>query len=113
MVRNSGPYKKGMLEARHGLVKRYGNLVAVDGVSFAVAPGEMVGLLGPNGAGKTTTVAMVAGLVRPDAGEVRVEGRPLTGDADPLKRRLGLVPQELALYDELSGHANLRLFGGL
>ena len=96
-----------------GLVKRYGPLVAVDGVSFSVGAGEMVGLLGPNGAGKTTTVAMIAGLVTPDAGEVRVDGRPLKGDADPLKRRLGLVPQELALYDELSARANLRFFGGL
>ncbi|HEY2156523.1 MAG TPA: ABC transporter ATP-binding protein [Isosphaeraceae bacterium] len=96
-----------------GLVKRYGPLVAVDGVSFSVAAGETVGLLGPNGAGKTTTVAMIAGLVTPDAGEVRIGGRPLKGDADPLKRRLGLVPQELALYEELSAMANLRFFGGL
>jgi ABC-2 type transport system ATP-binding protein len=96
-----------------GLVKRYGSLVAVDGVSFAVAPGETLGLLGPNGAGKTTTVSIVAGLVAPDAGEVRVDGRPLRGDADPLKRRIGLVPQDLALYDELSALANLRFFGGL
>jgi ABC-2 type transport system ATP-binding protein len=96
-----------------GLVKRYGGLVAVDGVSFSVAAGETVGLLGPNGAGKTTTVAMIAGLVGPDAGEVRIDGRPLMGDADPLKRRLGLVPQEPALYDELSALANLRFFGGL
>jgi ABC-2 type transport system ATP-binding protein len=96
-----------------GLVKRYGPLVAVDGVSFSVAAGETVGLLGPNGAGKTTTVAMIAGLVTPDAGEVRIGGRPLEGDADPLKCRLGLVPQELALYEELSALANLRFFGGL
>ncbi len=96
-----------------GLVKRYGSLVAVDGVSFSVAAGETVGLLGPNGAGKTTTVAMIAGLVAPDSGEIRIEGRPLEGDADPLKRRLGLVPQELALYEELSALANLRFFGGL
>ena len=96
-----------------GLVKRYGDLVAVDGVSFAVGPGEMVGLLGPNGAGKTTTVAMIAGLVAPDSGEVRVGGRALRRDADPLKGRLGLVPQDLALYDELSARTNLRFFGGL
>ena len=101
-----------MLEAV-GLVKRYGDLVAVDGVSFALGPGETLGLLGPNGAGKTTTVAMIAGLVDPDAGEVRIDGRALRGDADPLKHRLGLVPQELALYDELSARANLRFFGGL
>jgi ABC-2 type transport system ATP-binding protein len=96
-----------------GLVKRYGRLVAVDGVSFTVGDGETVGLLGPNGAGKTTTVSMIAGLVSADAGEVRIDGRALKGDTDPLKRRLGVVPQELALYDELSARDNLRFFGGL
>jgi ABC-2 type transport system ATP-binding protein len=95
------------------LKKRFGATVAVDGVSFAVADGETVGLLGPNGAGKTTTVAMICGLLRPDAGEVRVDGKPLRGDADPAKRRIGLVPQEVALYDELTARDNLRLFGAL
>jgi ABC-2 type transport system ATP-binding protein len=95
------------------LKKRFGATVAVDGVSFSVADGETVGLLGPNGAGKTTTVAMICGLLRPDAGEVRVDGRPLRGDADPAKRRIGLVPQEVALYDELTARDNLRLFGAL
>jgi ABC-2 type transport system ATP-binding protein len=95
------------------LKKRFGATVAVDGVSFAVSDGETVGLLGPNGAGKTTTVAMICGLLRPDAGEVRVDSRPLRGDADPAKRRIGLVPQEVALYDELTAHDNLKLFGAL
>jgi len=101
-----------MLEVA-GLVKRYGPLVAVDGVSFTVGDGETVGLLGPNGAGKTTIVSMISGLVAPDSGEVRIDGRAIRGDTDPLKRRLGLVPQELALYDELSARDNLRFFGGL
>lgn len=96
-----------------GLKKRYGERLAVDGVSFHVARGECVGLLGPNGAGKTTSVSMMTGLLRPDAGEVRVDGAPLTGDADPRKRKVGLVPQELALYEELSARDNLRLFGAL
>ena len=101
-----------MLEIRH-LKKTFGDLVAVNDVSFTLRPGELVGLLGPNGAGKTTTVSMITGLIRPDAGEVLVEGAPLGGDTDPKKRRIGLVPQDLALYDELSARANLRFFGAL
>jgi ABC-2 type transport system ATP-binding protein len=95
------------------LKKSYGDLVAVSGVSLHAGAGETIGLLGPNGAGKTTTVSMIAGLVRPDSGAVRIEGRPLAGDADPNKRRIGLVPQDLALYDELTAEANLQLFAAL
>ena len=62
-----------MLEV-NGLHKRYGDLVAVEEVSFTARPGEMIGLLGPNGAGKTTTMSMIAGLLKPDRGEVRIEG---------------------------------------
>jgi len=101
-----------MLEVRN-LRKAFGTLVAVDDVSFDVERGQLVGLLGPNGAGKTTTVSMVAGLVTPDKGEVLIGGSPLSGDTDPKKRRIGLVPQDLALYDELSARANLRFFGAL
>ncbi len=93
--------------------KRYGAVQAVDGISFAVAKGETVGLLGPNGAGKTTTVSMVAGLLAPDAGAVRLEGRTLAGDTDPLKAALGFVPQDLALFEKLSARENLHLFGAL
>ena len=95
------------------LRKTYGTLVAVDGVSFAVEPGQLVGLLGPHGAGKSTTVSMIAGLVTPEAGAVTVGGEPLSGDTDPRKRLIGLVPQDLALYEELTAAANLRLFGAL
>jgi ABC-2 type transport system ATP-binding protein len=101
-----------MLEVRQ-LRKSYGSLRAVDGVSFAVRGGELLGLLGPNGAGKTTTVSMIAGVVSADAGEVAIAGRPLAGDTDPRKRKIGLVPQELALYEELPAAANLEFFGGL
>src|SRR5262245_59892027 len=101
-----------MLEAKN-LSKRYGNLLAVNGVSLRAAEGETVGLLGPNGAGKTTTVSMIAGLIRPDAGQVLIEGRPLAGDTDPIKGRIGLVPQDLALYDELTARDNLAFFGSL
>jgi ABC-2 type transport system ATP-binding protein len=101
-----------MLEARN-LQKRYGEVVAVNGVSLSAGAGQTVGLLGPNGAGKTTTVSMIAGLIRADAGQVLIEGRQLAGDTDPIKRRIGLVPQELALYDELSARDNLAFFGSL
>src|SRR5258708_23992815 len=95
------------------LRKSYGSLVAVDGVSFRAGKGETVGLLGPNGAGKTTTVSMVAGLVRPDAGEVRIAGRTMRSDTDPAKRSIGLVPQDVGLYEEMSARENLHLFGAL
>jgi ABC-2 type transport system ATP-binding protein len=96
-----------------GLRKSYGELVAVDGVSLKAGKGETIGLLGPNGAGKTTTVSMIAGLIRPDAGEVRIAGRVLNSDTDPAKRDIGLVPQDLGLYDEMSARENLHLFGAL
>ena len=101
-----------MLQAKN-LRKTFGALVAVDGVSLSLAPGQLLGLHGPNGAGKTTTVSMIAGLVTPDGGDVMVGGVPLVGDANPLKRKIGLVPQDLALYDELCPTDNLRFFGGL
>jgi ABC-2 type transport system ATP-binding protein len=101
-----------MLQIR-ALQKSFGSLRAVDGVSFEIAAGEIVGVLGPNGAGKTTTVSLIAGLLRADGGEVLIDGAPLRGDTDPAKSKLGLVPQELALYDELSARENLRFFGGL
>ena len=101
-----------MLEIR-SLRKSFGALVAVDDVSFTVERGQLVGLLGPNGAGKTTTVSMIAGVGRPDGGDVLIDGRRLAGDADPAKRRLGLVPQDLALYEELTARDNLRFFGAL
>jgi ABC-2 type transport system ATP-binding protein len=101
-----------MLDIRH-LRKSFGPLVAVDDVSFSLKRGELVGLLGPNGAGKTTTVSMIAGLITPEQGEVLVDGERLSGDTDPKKRTIGLVPQDLALYEELTARANLRFFGGL
>lgn len=95
------------------LVRRYGELTAVDRVSLRIGPGETVGLLGPNGAGKTTAISMMAGLLRPDAGTVHVAGRPMLTDPLAAKRHLGLVPQELAIYPELSARDNLTFFGRL
>ena len=85
----------------------------MDDVSFSLQPGTMTGLLGPNGAGKTTTVSMLCGLITPDAGQVLVDGRVLLRDDDPAKRRIGLVPQDPALFDELTAQQNLELFGAL
>ncbi|RIK13179.1 MAG: export ABC transporter ATP-binding protein, partial [Acidobacteria bacterium] len=96
-----------------GLVKRFGPVLAVDDVSFRIAPGETVGLLGPNGAGKTTTISMVAGLLTPDAGTVTVAGVPVGRSPVEAKRHLGLVPQDLAIYPDLSARANLHYFGRL
>jgi ABC-2 type transport system ATP-binding protein len=95
------------------LHKRFGAIAAVAGVSLEAQPGAILGLLGPNGAGKSTTISMLAGLIRPDRGSVRIDGATLGGDADPAKRRLGLVPQELALLEELPARTNLEIFGAL
>lgn len=95
------------------LVRRFGDLTAVDGVSFRIAPGETYGLLGPNGAGKTTTISMIAGLIAADAGSVTLAGEVMTPRTTELKRHLGLVPQELAIYPDLTGRENLTLFGRL
>jgi len=101
-----------MLEVK-GLTKRYGKLTAVSGVSFRADHGETIGLLGPNGAGKTTTVSIIAGLLNPDSGEVLIEGKQVKSDTDPVKRKIGLVPQDMALYDKLSARDNLTFFGAL
>jgi ABC-2 type transport system ATP-binding protein len=93
--------------------KSFGERKAVDGISLAVEAGQILGLLGPNGAGKTTTVSLITGLLSPDAGEIRIAGRALAGDTDPAKASLGLAPQDLALFDELSAGDNLRFFGAL
>lgn len=96
-----------------GLRRTFGSLTAVDDVSFHIAPGETLGLLGPNGAGKTTTISMVVGLLRPDAGRVVIGGMPMGEQPIAAKRRLGLVPQDLAIYPELSARDNLTYFGRL
>jgi ABC-2 type transport system ATP-binding protein len=99
--------------AVEGVAKSYGSTPAVVDVSFTVARGEVVGLLGPNGAGKSTTVAMICGLVAPDAGRVAIDGDVIAADDSPVKRRIGLVPQDIALFEDLGARANLELFGAL
>jgi ABC-2 type transport system ATP-binding protein len=95
------------------LQKKFGAIMAVAEVSFTAVSGEVLGLLGPNGAGKSTTISMLAGLTRPDSGSVKIDGVALGTGADPTKRRLGLVTQEIALIEELPARMNLEFFGGL
>jgi ABC-2 type transport system ATP-binding protein len=107
-----GPGESEVLKVEN-LTKRFDELVAVDGVSFTVAPGETYGLLGPNGAGKTTTISMIAGLLEADSGTVLIEGDQMTPTAIATKDLTGLVPQELAIYPDLTGKENLQFFGRL
>jgi ABC-2 type transport system ATP-binding protein len=99
--------------AIENLTKRYGSIAALQGVSLSLERGEFFGLLGPNGAGKTTLMSLVAGIRPADSGEIRLNGAPLDHRRVEQRRQLGFVPQALALYDELSGEENLRLFGRL
>lgn len=95
------------------LHKSFGENKAVDGVSFVVNEGESYGLLGPNGAGKTTTISMVCGLLKRDQGDVTVAGMPLNERSVKAKAAIGYVPQEIALYPDLSADENLKFFGKL
>jgi len=94
-----------------GARKRFGDVVALDGATFALKQGELLALLGPNGAGKTTLIRAISGRVRLDAGEIRLFGRPFTGRRTPPE--LGIVPQELAIYPMLTARENLEAFGRL
>jgi ABC-2 type transport system ATP-binding protein len=95
------------------LRKQFGPTVALAGVSFQVADGELFGLLGPNGAGKTTLLSIVAGLLEPSGGEARILGRKVQLSDRELRKHVGLVPQELAVYGELTARENLVFFGSL
>jgi ABC-2 type transport system ATP-binding protein len=96
-----------------GLCKRYGDVSAVDGVTFDVREGEVFGFLGPNGAGKTTTINMLTGLARPDAGTIRFLGRDYTNDVKKAQHLMGIVPDESNLWPELDGFENLCFCGAL
>jgi ABC-2 type transport system ATP-binding protein len=95
------------------LTKKFGDKTAVDGVSFHVDGGEIYGLLGPNGAGKTTTLSMLSGLLAPDSGRITFDGVDLAAEPLRCKRLLGVVPQEVAVYEELSALENVRFWGSL
>ena len=95
------------------LIKRYGELVAVDGLSLTIPRGEVLGLLGPNGSGKTTTINCILQLLAYDKGSIRVFGEPMTPTAYELKRRIGVVPQDVAVFDELTVAENVNAFCAL
>jgi len=99
------------LVAINGLIKKYGERVAVRDVSFSIGEGEIFGLLGPNGAGKTTTLSILSTLLIPDQGKVTISDYDLVREAKQIKRLIGSVPQELALYPTLSAWDNLVFFG--
>src|SRR5215472_18242876 len=94
------------------LRKQYGDFTAVEDVSFAAHPGEIFGLLGPNGAGKTTSIGCISSLLSPTSGRVRVMGHDVATDGIAARRSIGVVPQEIALYDDLSARENLSYWGG-
>jgi ABC-2 type transport system ATP-binding protein len=94
-----------------GLRKQYGDLTAVDDVSFTARPEQIFGLLGPNGAGKTTTIGCISGLLKPSAGHIRVLGHDVVTDGPTSRQELGVVPQELAVYEDLSARENLAYWG--
>jgi len=95
-----------MIEVQQ-LRKQYGEFVAVKDVSFVAKPGEIFGLLGPNGAGKTTTIGCISSLLTPTAGHIRVMGHDVVSDGVAARRSIGVVPQEIALYEDLSAKENL------
>jgi ABC-2 type transport system ATP-binding protein len=97
----------------HGLTKTFGEVRAVAGITFSVGRGEIYGLLGPNGAGKTTTISMLCGLLRPDAGTITVDGMDMASDGTGIRRIMGVIPQEIALYEELSGRDNVLFWGSM
>jgi ABC-2 type transport system ATP-binding protein len=101
-----------VIEVR-GLVRRFGARAAVDGLDLELSAGGCLGLLGPNGAGKSTTVRILSTLLAPSAGSVRVLGLDPQREGERLRARLGVVPQELALYAHLTARENLAFFGGL
>ena len=94
-----------------GLRKEYDGLVAVDDVTFSARPGEIFGLLGPNGAGKSTTIGCISGLLAPTGGRVHVQGHDVAREPRAAKSRMGIVPQEVALYEDLPAEENLRFWG--
>ncbi len=101
-----------MLEVKK-LVKRYGSKLAVSDISFSVSKGEIYGLLGPNGAGKSTTINIITGLIRKDGGSVTIGGLDLDKDLNQAKYLLGIVPQDLAIYNDLTALQNVKFFGAL
>ncbi len=102
-----------MLIEAVNLRKHYGRIKAVDGIDLEVREGEILGILGPNGAGKSTTISMISTLIKPDEGKIMFRGRNIVDDPRVIRNILGMVPQDVALYPDLSALENLRFFGRL
>ncbi len=111
---NGGPARSFALNVE-SLTKRYGDLTAVDNLSLRVPTGRLFGFLGPNGAGKSTTIGCLTGLIDPTSGAIDLLGEPFSSDAVELKRRIGVMPEGLALFDHLYAHEflafNARMYG--
>ncbi len=101
-----------MIQVQH-LSKSFQSVKAVDDISFSIAKGEIFGLLGPNGAGKSTTLHMMSTLLKSDQGQIIIDGKTVATDAEACKQLIGVVPQEISLYDELSAYENLLFWGNL
>ncbi|MEZ4518872.1 MAG: ABC transporter ATP-binding protein [Chloroflexota bacterium] len=95
------------------LVKKFGDVTAVNGISFSILRGEIFSLLGPNGAGKTTTISMLSCLIEPTSGTAEIAGHRIPHDSLDVRQVIGVVPQEIALYEELSAQQNLQFWGSL
>lgn len=95
------------------LYKEFGNIKAVEGVSFEVKKGQVFGLLGPNGAGKSTTISIISTLMKPTMGDVLYEGKSILQDSKAIRQKLGVVPQDIALYPTLTGYENLNFWGSI
>jgi ABC-2 type transport system ATP-binding protein len=111
IVYGSKEYAEMSVVTTDNLHKHYGDVHAVDGISFEIQQGEIFGLLGPNGAGKTTTINVLCTYTEPTAGEVVVAGHSVTAEPEAVKRAIGVVPQDIALYPDLNALENLRFFG--
>jgi ABC-2 type transport system ATP-binding protein len=107
----AGPSADAPLVVARGLVKRFGNFTAVDGVDFEIARGECFGFLGPNGAGKSTTIKMLTGLLEPTSGTIEILGQSFSASALDLKRQIGVVPEGMALLTRLTASEYLRFVG--
>ncbi|MBT2575507.1 ABC transporter ATP-binding protein [Bacillus sp. ISL-51] len=97
----------------NNLIKHYNTQIAVDNISFEVKKGEILGLLGPNGAGKSTTINILATVLSPSSGEIMISNHNLKKDVKQIKQVIGIVPQDLAIYEEISAEKNVRFFAGL
>lgn len=95
------------------LYKDFGNVKAVEGISFEVKKGQVFGLLGPNGAGKSTTISIISTLLKPTSGDVLFEGSSILKDSNNIRKKLGVVPQDIALYPTLTGYENLSFWGSI